>query len=442
VDEKPSQDNISDMAKNFPDDDVLVQFGMRIPRLRSNAGYSQEAFADLCEMDRSYVGGIERGERNFPATPPGITFDDPYSMNTIDLCPVGALTSDDFRFKARAWEMNYAPGIDTSDAMGTNIDVWVRDNEVLRLTPRHKPEVNDYWMTDECRLRYPKYNDRRVSGVKLKGDVPVDWETGYDHAAQLLEAHRGSTLFLGSAHASLESNYALRELAKAYGAGDAFFVPHFIPGRADHLLKTDDVTPNRAGCLLTGLTEIEEDTLLRKLADDGITLVYSLEDEAVAQRLMRDFSGESILHAHHYFDGFDQATVLFGAAMEIEQPGTFVNIHGLPQQTIQARQIKQMTPEDWMAMAKSRLDAGGQLTDRWRHSDHILDVLAGWRISGELIQRAGGAFDFNGYQTLQKHLKGEFSVLEQLRKPPRKQRKESFKMSQFEFAIDLRGKTF
>ena len=54
---------------------------------------------------------IERGVSNYPMTPPGVTFDEPYSMNVIDLCPVGALTSADFRFQARIWEMSSTPSI-------------------------------------------------------------------------------------------------------------------------------------------------------------------------------------------------------------------------------------------------------------------------------------------------------------------------------------------
>ena len=75
--------------------------------------------------------------KTIPVTAPGREFDDAYSMNTIDICPVGALTSSDFRFKARVWEMNQTPSIDISNGKGCNIDLWTRDNLVLRITPRH-----------------------------------------------------------------------------------------------------------------------------------------------------------------------------------------------------------------------------------------------------------------------------------------------------------------
>jgi len=87
---------------------------------------------------------VQRGDKNYPVAAPGREFDDAYSMNTIDLCPVGALTSTDFRFKARVWEMNQTPSIDISNGKGTNIDLWTRDNLVLRITPRYNEDVNDY----------------------------------------------------------------------------------------------------------------------------------------------------------------------------------------------------------------------------------------------------------------------------------------------------------
>src|SRR5690625_1387324 len=73
---------------------------------------------------------VQRGDNNFPITAPGREFDDPYSLNTVDICPVGALTAADFRFKARVWEMNQTPSIDMTNGKGTNIDLWTRDNIV------------------------------------------------------------------------------------------------------------------------------------------------------------------------------------------------------------------------------------------------------------------------------------------------------------------------
>lgn len=387
----------------------------------------------------SQLSIIARGEKNYPATAPGTVFDDPYSLNVVDLCPVGALTSTDFRFKARAWEMNYTPSICTGCAKGCSIDVWVRDNRVLRLTPRHNPAVNDYWMCDEGRLDYPKYNLARLSGPKVKNDVPVEWPTAWEHAAQLLAEHQGKTLFLGSAYASVESNAALQLLAEHFGGKAEHFVTHIETGWGDDFLRRNDRTPNAKGCELLGLTGLA----LEDLKLDDYTLVYALEDTPLAEHLAANYAGTTILHATTHFVGFETCTLLLPAATEIEQPGTFLNEDGIAQLTQQARQIRHMTPEDWMAMAKSRLDAGGQLTDRWRKEDHILDVLAGWRIVAGVLAAAGADFTHGTHAGWFGALQERFEVLQGLQ-PTKKglQRAEVFKHDQLSFAIDLRAKTF
>src|SRR5690606_16491562 len=143
-----------------------------------------------------------------PMTAPGEVFDDPYSMNVCDLCPVGALTEDYFRFKARVWEMSKTPSVSDFGAKGINVDYWVRNNEVLRITPRANRSVNDYWMPDAARLVYARFNENRLSGPRVDGRE-TDWRTAYDQAALLLKKAEGRVAFLGSAWATVEDNYLL-----------------------------------------------------------------------------------------------------------------------------------------------------------------------------------------------------------------------------------------
>lgn len=85
----------------------------------------------------------ERGDHVELTTFPGEQLDNAYSMNTIDICPVGALTSRDFRFKARVWEMSATETVCPGCARGCNMNVWVRNNEILRQTPRFNADVNE-----------------------------------------------------------------------------------------------------------------------------------------------------------------------------------------------------------------------------------------------------------------------------------------------------------
>ena len=85
------------------------------------------------------------------------TFDDPpfnsnFSGNTVDICPVGALTSRDFRFTARVFELNDHPSICQQSADGCNINIGERDNDIKRITPRENEAVNEIWISDKCRF--------------------------------------------------------------------------------------------------------------------------------------------------------------------------------------------------------------------------------------------------------------------------------------------------
>lgn len=380
---------------------------------------------------------VERGDKNFPAAAPGTTFDDPYSMNVVDLCPVGALTSEDFRFKARVWEMNYTPNICTGCSKGCNVNVWVRDNKVLRLTPRENLQVNDYWMCDDGRLDYHKYNDARVSGIKLQKDVPVDFDEGILNAAELLQKHKGRILFVGSAHASLESNFALKEFAEELGAKGVYFVKHEDPNFGDNLLKRNDRTPNKAGCELLGFEAATIDDLIAQ--SRGFDLIYVMEDDAAAAALVAGTDKPVVAHAYQYFEGHEKAQLALPAATNFEAAGTYINEDNIPQMVQQAKQIRQMTPEMWMAMPKSRLDAGGVAVDNWRNVDNIIDCMPSWLMLNLIAREAKMKYVYSTHEGIFKKLQNSYELLKKL-KIKRHNRKESFKMSQYEFAIDLNMK--
>ena len=84
----------------------------------------------------------QRGDREVLTTAPGHKLDNPYSLNTVDVCPVGALTAKDFRFQMRAWELYTTPSICPGCATGCNIEVQQSRNQIYRLVPRPNPAVN------------------------------------------------------------------------------------------------------------------------------------------------------------------------------------------------------------------------------------------------------------------------------------------------------------
>lgn len=383
----------------------------------------------------SQLSIVGRGEKNYPSTAPGQIFDDPYSMNVIDICPVGALTSRQHRFKARVWEMAHAPAIDMNDSTGTNIFVWVRDNKVLRITPRKNLQINDYWMPDAHRLNVDFYNENRVSGIKMRGDIPLNFEDGLKMAADLIQQAQGKIFFLGSAYASMESNYALKIFAAKYGVEKVYYVPNIVSGHGDNWLVSDDRTPNAAACEALGFEAIATDEIKALLSAGKISFLYSLENGHFFSQLEEnDLDGvHAIVHATHHYPVFEAVDLVLPAAVSIEGEGVYINQKGIAQVSVLAKQIRQMTPEMWMRLPKSRLDKGGVAVDHWRDLENIFDVLPSWELLNKLSHNTAQPLGLDSHQEIFSELKMRFDTLKDITvsyKPP----KAAFKSTQLEFA--------
>jgi len=352
------------------------------------------------EISKSYqLTIIERGVKNYPLTPPGVVFDDPYSMNVIDICPVGALTSADFRFQARIWEMSSAPSITTTNAKGSNCYYWVRDNLVLRITPRENLAVNEYWLPDEDRVAYRRFNEDRPEGPQVRDRgalVPTTWEAAWARVASLLASAGSRTVFLASAHATVEDNYLLTKLAEAVGGTVAGYLPHVEPGHGDGWLRTDERAPNSEGCRRLGLLPVLVDALAERIADGEVEALYVLEDDPVAAGLRL----ADIPVILHYYNTTNQTLpftdVALPAATVAETIGTYVNVEGRAQRVIPAKAIQGMHRTLMMQMGLSRADRHGTPFDRWHNESHHINCKPSWEILPGVARAAGHALDYSG----------------------------------------------
>lgn len=201
------------------------------------------------------LGIINRGSYNTIATAPGRPFDNNYTLNTVDICPVGALTSRDFRFRMRVWFLKETPSICPSCGTGCNILIGSRQGRIYRYTPRPNDAVNSHWMCDYGRLNY-KWIHRadRLKKVRIRGR-----DSGWELAtAEILErlrrAEPGSVGLVGSARLSNEELWLLSRLkARLRAMSDS--VPR--EGEGDHLLLNADRNPNTQGARLTGICYTE-----------------------------------------------------------------------------------------------------------------------------------------------------------------------------------------
>lgn len=339
---------------------------------------------------------IARGDKNYPAVAPGTEFDDPYSLNTVDICPVGALTSSDFRFKARVWEMNQTPGIDITNGKGCNIDVWTRDNVVMRITPRYNPAVNDYWMPDFGREDIRRMNENRISKphIMLEGDrIKSSWTNAEMTLAEKLEAFKPEEiLFLGSAFASVEDNYVLQKHMKAAGVEAGFFTPNIKKGSGDGFLIDDDQYPNTNGCRLLGLEELSASEMRKKVKDEGIRMIIALEDDLVGRGVLEaaDLEGKFFVYlASNHDETSAQADLLIPIANSVEQSCSYVNVDGRMQRTVAAKETMYTNRKLNLEMSMGRLDRYGTKFDNWVSDRNRVDCIPAW----EFMERVATASD-------------------------------------------------
>src|SRR6185369_269927 len=113
----------------------------------------------------------QRGDHEVLTTAPGHKLDNPYSLNTVDVCPVGALTSKDFRFSMRVWELYTTPSVCPGCATGCNVEVHHSRGKIYRLVPRENHDVNQFWMCDEGRFTYKEVDTHRVAAPRIGGET-------------------------------------------------------------------------------------------------------------------------------------------------------------------------------------------------------------------------------------------------------------------------------
>jgi len=340
-------------------------------------------------------GIFNRGDRAELALYPGQRLDNPYSGNVVDICPVGALTDRDFRFKARVWYLSSASTVCNGCAQGCNVDIhYVLDrphlNEgarVLRLKPRYNADVNQWWMCDEGRYGFHWIDTRRLTSVRNRG-ADATWEQASAaiaaELAALCENGNGSRLgVIASAQLTNEELFLIREIFRGVlGAHVTASVPA-RPGYSDSFLIKADKNPNTRGATLLGL------------AGPAVPDAAHIIDEALQGRIealwvfghdLTELVGEDTLEQLSrrlrlfVFSGTNEnPTVSWShwvlpTAAYVEKDGTFVNCHGRIQRIGRAFPPLRDSVEDWRLL----LDTARRLNHPlpWRNPKEIFLALA------------------------------------------------------------------
>jgi NADH-quinone oxidoreductase subunit G len=216
------------------------------------------------------LGIVNRGSYNTLTAFPGKAFDNNYTLNTVDICPVGALTSKDFRFQMRVWFLKETKSVCTSCATNCSIVIGSREEKIYRYEPRENDAVNSCWMCDYGRLNYKWVGraDRlvQVEAQKQKGQIErIPWPVALKEISEKLKAAApGSIAVIASARQTNEELYLLSKLAKKANA-----LTDSVPrtGEADKLLLSADRNPNSTGSRQIGIAADPMGANLPKIAE-------------------------------------------------------------------------------------------------------------------------------------------------------------------------------
>lgn len=313
----------------------------------------------------------QRGNHSELTLAEGKWVDNAYAENIVDICPVGALTNRDFRFKARVWYLETTPSVCTGCSTGCNTEVYSRRGEIYRIRPRPNVDVNGYWMCDYGRTTFldNRGADRAQASLTREDGRFVD--ASAEHvaaraAASLRQAARVG--IVASASLTMEEGFLLSEVAEALGGAQRLVVsPATSDIPDDGKLVSTDRFPNRRGLVALGF---EESSTLGEPCDGVIVArcdpaaaspewKAALED-ALAVVVVDDRVGESAGYADH----------LLAIASHFEAEGSFVNRQGRLQSYAPAVPPPGSAVPGWQALAAVLAALGGPT---YRTRQDVLD---------------------------------------------------------------------
>jgi len=254
---------------------------------------------DVAHDEQLYIAG--RGHEAFITTFPGQEVTSPYSINTVDLCPVGALTSKDFRFNSATWFLKDTNSVCTTCARGCSMEIQTKKDQVYRMRPRENMQVNTYWACDEGRINYQFVNHDRITTPFIRRGVEaiecslteaiaeMRALLGYKPAGRIEKPSSRRVVVLASATCTLEELFLLQRLAQECLNAPVLVARHVPDGADDHLLRRADKHPNARGAEMLGLRVLDlqrggVNDVQNELGSDGVLLTvgFNTHVEAIA----------------------------------------------------------------------------------------------------------------------------------------------------------------
>ena len=351
-------------------------------------------------MKDDVLGFVNRGSHSTLTAYPGKSFDNAYSLNTADICPVGALTSKDFRFQMRVWFLKETKSLCNSCGTGCNITIGSREGKVHRLTPRENEAVNSQWMCDFGRLNFHDLESKnRLDRPLLKAagqQFPATWTDAIQRAADALKKVKAEEIaVVASGRLTNEELFVLKRLVGELGVTRVDTVMN--PGQADNFLRSGDGNPNSRGTELLGLSSggRKLSAWAGEIASGKIKALLVLGgEELVAAGVPAETLGklEVLIFSGILSNATSQlAHVVLPGAAFAEKTGSMVNVHGRLQRMTRAIPAPGEAREDWMILRDMRMALTGgnslhSVEDVWKSMAAEIAQLSGlnWARIGDL----------------------------------------------------------
>ncbi len=369
----------------------------------------------------SELGIFNRGDHSEIGIYPERELNNKYSGNVVDICPVGALTDKDFRFKCRVWYLESSPSVCTGCSMGCNIDIHYQlerkhiagGDRVMRYKPRVNEEVNKWWICDEGRYSYPFIDHNRIEkparhlmepifgngrnpliparSPGLEGPVfagrkdmdPAAWESVLDvAAAKLKEIPKDAWAVLVSPQMTNEELYLAKKFFNGVLGFKMYLISPYREGYCDDFLIKADKNPNTRGAFELGygvhkaqLEEIVEKAgagKIKGLYIFGQDLFEFLQPETAAK--IFDNTSAVIFQGTNWNRTAEKAGLILPGAVFAEKDGTFTNFQRRVQRIFKAFEPKGEARPDWEILSDLAARLGHKLP--YKETREIFDEIA------------------------------------------------------------------
>ena len=331
------------------------------------------------------LGFSQRGTHTSVTVHPGYRLDNNYSLNTADICPVGALTSNDFRFQMRVWFLKETKSIDLNCGTGANTTIWTRGNEIFRVTPRENSQVNSCWMPDSHRLAFKKIQEgTRLTSPLIKENGPhqeCSWSEALSATSQGLKDRQPEEIaIIASARLSNEDLYLAKLIASALNTELLSIVPRI--GESDGKLISADQNPNTTGAqLIWGQQNPAErfPEIIEGIRSGKVKAVLTLQEDLLEQSGLteQDLQNLEFLVSSHILTNQTAAlshVVLPGSSFA-EKRATYVNVTGRLQRANQAILPPGHARDDWETLAQLATQLNSTIP-LYSSVDQVLDSIS------------------------------------------------------------------